>query len=619
MRGYLKAILIAGVAFGYGGAALAQSSSPFSGLFGGKSEEGPVSLEFRVKGDPKGKIERQLRNTSLISGSLGEGRISGQDLLAAARGDYARMLGALYDMGYYSGAIYITLDGIEAAHIAPLDAPEIVKTITVMIDPGKQFLFSRAAIAPIAPETVISDDYRVGQPAGTGVITSAAVSAVGAWRDYGYAKADIGGQQIVADHNQNRVDSQIEVSPGVAVRFGKLNISGYDRMDPRRLRKIAGFPEGARFDPAQVELVSKRLRRTGVFSAVTVDEAEFLGPDNTLDVNLTVVEQKTRRIGVGFEVSNTEGAKISAYWMHRNLLGGGEKLRFDAEISDIGADNSGKDAKVTARIDRPATITADTTAYVATELERRRDEDYDLDRGSFALGFNHIFSDELVADLAIKYEVSRVTDANGETDFRVVSFPAGVTWDKRDEPNNAKRGFYLNGQLTPFRGFGATGSGARVLGEGRAYYSIGEDDKFTLASRGRLGTIAGSEIGETPRDYLFYSGGGGSVRGHPFESLGVNEIPGPNGPIRTGGMSIANLNAELRWQVREKISLVLFADYGKVWAETGFSGAGGEHSGAGTGVRYDTPIGPLRFDIAAPTSGDTGSGVQFYLGLGQAF
>lgn len=615
---YLRAMLIAGTVLGSGGFALAQSSSFFSGLFGGKSEESPVDLKFRVDGGDE-KTERLLRETSLISASLGEGRISGQDMLAAARADYARLLGVLYDDGYYSAVINIALDGVEAAQIAPLDAPETVKQIVVMVVTGKQFQFSRAAIAPLTPKSPISDEYRAGQPAGTGVIKSAAQSAVAAWRDYGYAKADVGGQQIVADHKQNTVDSQIEISPGVPVKFGKLNISGYERMEPRRLHKIAGFPEGEPFDPAEIDLVSKRLRRTGVFSAVTVEEAEFLGPDNTLDVNLTVVEQKPRRIGAGFEISNTEGAQLSAYWMHRNLLGGGEKLRFDAEISDIGADTSGKDAKITARIDRPATITADTTAYVEAELESRRDEDYDLDRGSIGVGFNHIFNDHLNADLAIKYEVSRVTDANGQTDFRVASFPTSVTWDKRDEPNNAKHGFYLNGQITPFKGFGVTGSGARTLGEGRTYYSIGEDDRFTFAGRARIGTIAGTKIAKTPRDYLFYSGGGGSVRGQPFESLGVTEIPGPTGPITTGGMSIANLNAELRWQFREKISLVLFADYGQVWAETGFSGNDGEHSGAGAGIRYDTPIGPLRFDIAAPTSGDTGSGAQFYLGLGQAF
>lgn len=622
MRAYLKAMLVAGSALGFCGMALAQSSSPFSGLFGGKTDDGPVSLDFRVTED-EDDIEKAIRNTSLLSGALAEDRISGQDLLAAARADYARILGALYDMGHYSAVIDITLDGVEAAEIAPLDAPEVVQSVVVSVDPGPVFKFSRAAIGPLAPGRQASDDYRRGETAGTGVIKSEALSAVDGWREYGHAKADVSGQEIVADHNQNSVDSQVELAPGPVVTFGDLHISGQERMNLRRLRKIAGFPTGERFDPEKLETVRKRLRRTGVFSAMTLEEADLLAPDNSMDVSLAVVEQKPRRIGAGFELSNTDGAMVSAYWMHRNLLGGGERLRIDAEVSDIGSDTSGRDEELTFRIDRPATITPDTTAYVETKLERMREEEYDSDNISVTLGFNHIFrdeeSDKLTADIAVEYEVSRVTDANGRTDFKVLSFPVGATWDRRDEPNNAKRGFYLSGEARPFKGFGDTGSGVRALGEMRAFRSVGEDDRFTFAGRARLGTIAGTEIERTPRDYLFFSGGGGTVRGQPYESLGVREISGPDGMIKTGGMSIANLNAELRWQVRERIGLVLFADYGKVWTESGFGGNSDWHSGAGVGIRYDTPIGPLRFDVAGPTGGDTGNGVQLYLGLGQAF
>ena len=159
----------------------------------------------------------------------------------------------------------------------------------------------------------------------------------------------------------------------------------------------------------------------------------------------------------------------------------------------------------------------------------------------------------------------------------------------------------------------------RALAEGRAFRSFGADDRFTLAGRARAGSVFGSELATTPRNYLFFSGGGGTVRGHPYQSLGVEEIAGPDGPIKTGGLSVASATAEFRVQVREKIGVVAFADYGQVWTGDAFGGEGDDHAGAGLGVRYDTPIGPLRFDVAGPVSGDTGNGVQLYLGLGQAF
>lgn len=618
MRAILRAALVATTAIIFGGAAFSQSSSPFSGLFGGGSEsEGPVSLSFEVAGNDD--LEKSLRNSSLISSALSEDRTTGQDVLAAARADYARILGALYDQGYYSAQIFIRLDGVEAAEIAPLDAPAVVNNVVVQVETGPQFHFSRAAIAPLAPETDIPSGYKRGEVAGTGTIKSAATAGVDGWRNFGHAKANVAGQQIEADHPQSTVDSQIGLAPGPVVTFGRLNIRGYERMDPRRLHKIAGLPEGARFDPEEVEDVRKRLRRSGVFSAITLEEAEQLGPGNTMDINLTVVEQKPRRIGAGFEISTTDGAMLSAYWMHRNLLGGGERLRVEAEVKDMGSDSSGRDEKLSVRIDRPATITPDTTAYIETTLARMREEDYDADGGAIGIGFNHIFSDRFTFDIGTRYEFSRVYDDLGETDFKVLAFPMDVMWDARDDENNAKNGYYLNGDLVPFKGFDGTGSGAQVIGEGRAYYSFGEDDRLTLAGRARIGSVLGSEIEDTPRYYLFYSGGGGTVRGQPYQSLGVEEIQGPNGSIKTGGMSVANLSAEVRWQVREKIGVVAFYDYGKLWAESSWEGGSQWHSGAGIGIRYNTPIGPIRFDVAGPTGGDTGEGVQLYLGLGQAF
>ncbi|AUH33200.1 autotransporter assembly complex protein TamA [Paracoccus tegillarcae] len=617
-----RAGLIASVALTVPALVFAQSSSPFSGLsglFGGNSEaDGPVKLDISVSGDDDALI-RQVRNTSLISAALSEGRSTGQDVLAAARADYARILGLMYDEGYYSAIINITLDGVEAAEVAPLDAPEVVNNVVVAVESGPRFTFSRAEIAPVAQQSDIPSDYAVGEPGGTGTIKSAALAGVDGWRNSGYAKADIGAQDIVADHDQNAIDSRIGLAPGPVVTFGKLNISGYERMDPRRLRKIAGFPEGERFDPEELDTVRKRLRRSGVFSAITLEEADVLGAGDTMDVALTVVEQKPRRIGAGFEISNTDGAMVSAYWMHRNLLGGGERLRIDGEVSDISSDVSGLDSEFKLRLDRPATITADTTAYFETTVTRRREEDYDSDTGAIAFGLNHIFSDRLTADISILYGKSRVTDANGTSDFEVIALPMNVEWDMRDEPTDAKSGYWLSGDVVPFVGLKETGSGAQVQGEGRGYVSFGEDDRITVAGRARLGTVLGSDIGETPREYLFYSGGGGSVRGQPFESLGVDVIPGPDGPIRTGGLSLANVNAELRFQVRERIGLVAFADFGQVWTEGSFQGDSNNHAGAGLGIRYKTPIGPLRFDLAGPVSGDTGNGVQLYLGLGQAF
>ena len=72
-------------------------------------------------------------------------------------------------------------------------------------------------------------------------------------------------------------------------------------------------------------------------------------------------------------------------------------------------------------------------------------------------------------------------------------------------------------------------------------------------------------------------------------------------------------------KVTESIGVVGFVDMGRIDANEFFSDSGDWHAGAGVGVRYATPVGPIRLDIAGPVGGSTGDGVQIYVGLGQAF
>ncbi|MBK1635596.1 hypothetical protein CKO19_07595 [Rhodovulum adriaticum] len=103
------------------------------------------------------------------------------------------------------------------------------------------------------------------------------------------------------------------------------------------------------------------------------------------------------------------------------------------------------------------------------------------------------------------------------------------------------------------------------------------------------------------------------MRGQPYQSLAV-DLGGGN---RVGGRAFAALSAEARLALSGPIGVVAFADAGYVAAD--IDGPGDWHSGAGLGVRYNTGFGPIRLDVAAPTGGGTGDGVQLYIGIGQAF
>ena len=151
------------------------------------------------------------------------------------------------------------------------------------------------------------------------------------------------------------------------------------------------------------------------------------------------------------------------------------------------------------------------------------------------------------------------------------------------------------------------------------YRSFGEAEKLTVAARARLGTVLGGDLDKTPADYLFYSGGGGSVRGQSYNALGVTRTSGGE-TYQTGGLSYVGAQIEARYAVTDKIGVVGFYDFGQIGAEAGFAGASDWHAGAGIGVRYNTGIGPIRLDIGTPASGDNiAKSVEVYIGIGQSF
>ncbi|MBZ4022079.1 hypothetical protein CKO11_06360 [Rhodobacter sp. TJ_12] len=556
-----------------------------------------------------------LESASLTRAAATGEDSNAQDVFASARADYARLVGALYDAGHYGGQVSIRLDGREAATIAPMDAPATVSTVEITVDPGPVFRFSKAAIGPLARQTALPDGYRVPEVARSGVIVEAATAGVDGWREIGHAKARVADQSITADHRAQQLAAGVTLAPGPLSYFGQMQAQGQQRLRTKRLHEIAGFPSGKRFSPDDLDAVRNRLRRTGIFSSVTLTEADSLREGNLLDADLVVVEAKPRRIGLGAELSSTDGVTLSGYWLHRNLFGGGERLRFDAEVAGIGGSTGGADYSLAARIDRPATFTPDTSAFLTTELSKSDEEDY-TQRG-FGLGFglNHIFNPRLTGEAGIGYEWSEITDTTGRTIYRTVTLPLALTWDNRDNTADATRGYYGNIDLMPFYGLSNTGTGARLAGDFRAYRALGE--RVVLAGRAQFGGVFGSDLAETPRDYLFYSGGGGSVRGQPYQSLGVTVLNG--GTLKTGGDRFLGVSGELRVGVTKSIGVVAFYDAGFVGAGSFSDSDGDWQSGAGLGLRYKTPIGPIRLDVAGPVGGSTGDGAQIYLGIGQAF
>ncbi|MFZ1467563.1 MAG: autotransporter assembly complex family protein [Paracoccaceae bacterium] len=575
-------------------------------------------LDFSVAGQDKA-LTKSVRASSLLLSQQADGATNAQDLFTAARSDYARILSTLYTEGHYSAIISIRIDGREVAEIAPLNAPSRIGTITVSVDPGPTFAFSRATIAPVAPDTDLPSEFATGQTARSTVITQAEDAAILAWREDGHAKAVVAAEDLVANHPDATLSADIRVAPGPALRFGALTVTGAERMRVNRIIKIAGLRYGERFSQSELDRASQRLKRAGVFSSVTLTEADYPVAGDLLPITATVVEEKLRRYSLGAEIASLDGLALTGYWLHRNVNGGAERLKIEGSITNIGAGTSGMDYNLGASLERPATFSPDATATLSFNIGHLDEVDYYADYAEIGLGLRYYFSEQLTARTAINYEYAEGSDPGGKFRFRSLAAPTGVTWDRRDDAADAHKGFYLDATIKPFWGFDTTGSGARLTLDARGYRSFGARDRVTLAARFQAGAILGSDLLDTPRDDLFFSGGGGTVRGHPYRSLGVVVNRGFGPDFLIGGTHMLAISAEVRARVTDTIGVVAFADAGQIGADGFFDDGADWQAGAGLGLRYATGFGPIRLDIAAPVHGKTGDGVQFYIGLGQSF
>lgn len=567
-----------------------------------------------VTDEPSELIE-DLQAASLLHSLPDEAQASPQEVLGAARADYGRLIAALYDNGFFSPVISIRLDGREASDIPVVGTPDRIDVIRLRVEAGPRFVFGQAQISPLAPETALPEAFRPGQTATTTAIRNAATASTEGWRNIGHAKAGPGAQSITADHANQRLDVAVQMDPGPRLRFGALRLEGNSNVRPERLREIAGLPTGQIFSPAELDRARTRLQRTGTFRVVSLTEAEEVTAPDLLPINANIVDRLPRSFGFGAEASSLQGLTVSGYWQHRNLWGGAERLRFDAEISGIGGEDGGEDLSLSFRFDKPATRGPDTDYYGLAELEALDEVSFSSDRVAIEAGFVNRKTPKRTYTYGLGFEYAETEDAFGQRDYFIMTLPLTAELDYRDSDVNATTGTYGNLTLTPFYAISGTKNGLRTTLDVRHYRPLG--DRTVLALRGQLGSIFGPALSEAPADYLFYSGGGGTVRGQSYQSLGVTLPSGRD----VGGRSFLGLSAELRVKAWQAVSVVGFADAGYIGEETFPDGASGDwHSGAGLGIRYDTGVGPIRFDVALPVSGPgDNTGVEFYIGIGQAF
>ncbi|MCQ0988642.1 autotransporter assembly complex protein TamA [Jiella marina] len=588
--------------------------------------------------DAEGAIEETIRNASTliadeddpVSGSLG--------LLSKAKNDRKRLVAALFEQARYDGLVDIYIQGRNVADLPPdTDFGAGPVPVTIQVRPGPKYQLGRIAVSSTSVPVDPSEYGLVaGGDAGSAKVLEAEARMFKALRDDGRPFVAVTNRDIIADAATDRLEYEVDIDPGDRVPFGETWVAGAEDVDPGFIAYMAGIKAGEVFSPQELAAARDRLLKLGVFSSVVVKEATAQAPDGTLPVQIEVGERKFGFYGVGATYSNTEGAGLSGYVGHRNLFGRAESIRLDAEVSRIGATAVTGEARDTDGIDysgslvfkKPGVLGPD-SVYIGS-LEAKKEQPLAYDRTSYAAtsGVEYDLTSEQKLNVTLRAEYEEITDYLGTRDYFITSLPITYTWDARDNELNPTEGFYFQALADPSYGFNTGTFFARTRVDARAYLSMTESDRLILAGRLGYGTIFGADLSDIPNDRRFYAGGGGSVRGYEFQSVGPyfpSNVPPGSGfnseftDTPTGGLSLFEGSLEARIGVTENIQIVPFLDFGTVGDDLApdFSTF---KLGAGAGVRYLTSFGPIRLDVAVPIDpGPRDASYQIYAGIGQAF
>ncbi len=461
--------------------------------------------------------------------------------------------------------------------------------------------------------------------------------------------------EISVDADAKAVDVVLHAVPGISARYGEITITGNKRIPSLYVEQNLTVDEGDAYSLDALKQSQRRLFEMSTFSVVTVEPDLSDPTSERVPLKVTVAEAKWRsfRIGTGLDYDGFLIApRVSARLRHVNLfnqlmraeIAGSAGLAYDVSVGDTPEFIPTWSVSTTLKYPRIA------QQRVALELKGSYEQDvysglWAYRRPEVDLHVVWKFSDDIqvrvgphveqytfIGDYGPGQEIaqSRLFGIDAEEGFRyqLTSLDQFVTWDWRNDPVRTTRGSYYTLQLR--EAIPLSESGYFFVGtnlEARRYVPIrlkrGGRAAFPVVAVGKVRGQVIQPIGDSqiPLPERAFLGGANSLRGFrtnqvgPYETLctydwvtrGGGLFGGPEeDPVRevthyhlpTGGQVAAETSAELRYSWDYGVVLAAFVDVGILapsWSELGLDDIRGSF---GVGARYDTLVGPIRFDLS---------------------
>ncbi|CAK0779547.1 translocation and assembly module TamA [Azospirillaceae bacterium] len=553
-----------------------------------------------------------------------------------ADGDQERLQTALRSVGFYEGSVAIDIsstknDPKNERRGASVEASEVPFRVKIHVRPGRIYHFGVIAVvelsgAPVAEALRVSEanlGFASGQVALASKVVEARQRLLTHLQRQGYARARVAESKAEIDRDAHALDVTFQVDSGVLVRFGRTLFEGLEQIDESLARGRVSWRSGDVYHPEKLDQARTALNALGVFASIRFQLAEAPDADGLTAVTIVVTERKRRFVGAGVHFATNEGLGGQVYWGHRNLFGGGEQLRFGAEVGRLTArtvqkaDEQNPDMRVTGELRKPDFGAIDQSLILSSSAIVEKPVAYQRNSLMTGVRLERWIDKKLIVGGGLTAEHQRIREKTRTTVGAVMGAPLTVTYDNSDSLLDPRRGFRLAISTAPYLQAGDAGGTFWVSRATQTVYQdLCGDGRWIAAGRLSLGAIADDKSGAVPADKRFYAGGGGSVRGFAHQKVGPLAVDGT--PV--GGLSLAELGAEVRIKVSDALGVVPFVDGGNVFSSVLPDFSRPLRFGAGVGVRYYTDFGPLRMDVGTPLDRRSKEDYwQLYLSLGQAF
>jgi len=409
----------------------------------------------------------------------------------------------------------------------------------------------------------------------------------------GFLRAHIAESSARVDPVATTASLHVVVDSGPRLRFGDTTIRGMSRYPESIVEALIEWDKGDPYAYDTVMAVQDRLRADGHFTSVTIlpDIAAVEADPEREDVPVSVEvrERQVQRATFGLGYSTDKGVRGLAGYDHYNVLGRGW-------TADTGVVAETVDYRVFANLRTP--YGRDGHYYRAGARAERLDvsgELTDTDTLYVGRGKSSRFIETFVS-LQFQNERSSVDSDDGPITSRSKALTLGYSWvlrrvDSRIDPRD---GYTLNAQISGASdSVGSDRSFVRLWGRATKFWPMPEGTPLEggmLVGLVEAGWVFAGARDGIPSGNLFRTGGAHTIRGYDFLSLGV-----PEGNATVGGRVLALASLEYQHPIRDDWYGAVFMDVGNAadrWQD--FRAV----RGTGVGVRWRSPVGPLKLDVA---------------------